>query len=99
LAPGAVQAALYRVAAAVPLFALLEGDVLIIDLGRHARDGELALIRHTDPETGDNAVSTIMQKAGDYLIAPTPGRVGAVMRLDSNHISVAGPVVASFRRN
>jgi hypothetical protein len=98
LAPRARQPALYQLAKPAPLFALLAGDVIIIDLGRAPQDGDLALVRHTDPATGDDAVSTIMQKIGDFLVQSPAAGPGSMMRHDSNYVSIAGPVVASFRR-
>lgn len=98
LAGDALHPMQWRLAAEAPAFALLEGDVIIVDAKAESPDGSLVVARRVDAETGDNAATFVARRIGDALAT---GRIGAespLIALDSNAVSIVGPVVAMFRR-
>lgn len=87
----------YRIEQTAPAFAMVMGDVLVVDLNAAAADGDIVVVREVDPESGDHAHTKVMRKVGKFLL---PGSVGPTIpqALDSNVVSIVGPVVGSFRK-
>lgn len=84
-----------RVLVALPAFALAPGDVLIIDLARLPRSGELAVVTVFDDEAAASA-TLIMQIAEPWLIhGGSPD--GQMLRIDDPAVTVRHPVIGSIR--
>lgn len=94
LAPSLRQRMIYRAARNYGAYAILEGDLLVIDpTGAMPRPGAIAIVTLADPETGA-ASSVLRQAAGETFIAP-PG----MKHEDEDTMSKAalGTVVAVMR--
>lgn len=91
----AVQPSALKLIVSLPTFGLQEGDILVIDLGRLPRSGEIAVVSVFDDQTAISA-TMIMRIAEPWLMhGDTPGR--AMLRLDDPTLTVRHPVIGSIR--
>lgn len=96
VAPRARHGATWRCKTQAPLFGILPGDILVIDLKRTARDGEIVLANVADLNTG--AASTVLRKlATPYLLSADPSDTAPPLVVDGARTVVLGPVVAVIR--
>jgi transcriptional regulator with XRE-family HTH domain len=91
----AATPATFMLLAAHPAFGLLQGDVLICDMARVPRPGELALVTITDEDTA-SSVTTLRRYLPPYLascdISDNPP-----LRTDQPGVTVRYPVIGSIR--
>lgn len=97
LAPNAKRAFTYRLLRSMPAFALLSGDILVVDHGRAPRHGELVLVTFADHETGES--NTVLKRlCAPWLLSGDLGGNDAPVALDSSgRAAIVGIVAASFR--
>lgn len=96
LAPKAREAATYITKVGAPLFGLLPGDLLVIDMNTKPRDGDVVLATVADLNTGSG--TTVLRKlATPYLLSPDPQDTGLPLVADGNRTVIMGPVVAVAR--
>lgn len=97
LAGNALAPSCLELADPAPGFALMAGDVVIIDSARTPQDGDIAAVRIVEPDSGDHARTVLVRIAGQWLVSGQIGGAPALSRLAPDTMSLAGPVVASFR--
>lgn len=91
----AVQPSALRLIVALPAFGLQAGDILVIDLGRLPRSGEIAVVSVFDDQTASSA-TMIMRIAEPWLMyGDTNAR--DMLRLDDPTLTVRHPVIGSIR--
>lgn len=96
LAPLGRQLTTYRLRAAMPGFALLPGDVLVVDLKTPPSAGDLVLANVADLAVG--SASTVLRRyLPPYLVANDAGADAAPLVVDNHRTSLLGRVAASFR--
>ena len=94
--PRARRGSTWRAKASAPLFGILTDDVLIVDLKRAAREGDIVLATVADLVTG--AARTVLRKlATPYLLSPDPADKQAALVVDGVRTAVMGPVIAVLR--
>lgn len=95
LAPRALNPATFAVRHGNAVnFGILPDSVLVIDLKRTPRDGDLIVARHMDADTGE-AVTLLGRLLKGYLIGPRFASDPADrLRLDSRTSNIVGPVSA-----
>lgn len=96
LAPSARKPATFVSRIAAPLFGMLAGDVLVIDLNGTARDGDLVLATVADLNTG-SATTLVRKLATPYLLSPHPQETGSPLVADGHRTVIMGPIVAIAR--
>lgn len=74
----------YRIPAAIGWLALMAGDILIVDLARPAKDGDLILVGLTDAD-GFNARTLVRRARGTFAMSSDPGADDPVLDLQSGH--------------
>ncbi|WP_300009742.1 helix-turn-helix transcriptional regulator [uncultured Roseobacter sp.] len=94
LAPKAKSPCPFKLTRDAPAFNLSKGDILILDLNSSAKTGDIVLANRVDPNTG--SAETLLGRYLPPYISP-PNASEKPQLVDSNLISVMGPVVASFR--
>lgn len=82
----------------VPAFALLRGDVVVVDNIGTAPDGALLAARQVDAETGDYPATFIARRIGAHLWTGDAPATAVLLPLADSTISIVGPVMGSFRR-
>jgi transcriptional regulator with XRE-family HTH domain len=96
LAPSGRRLTTYRLRTAMPGFALLQGDVLIVDLNTPARQGDLVLATVVDLSTG--AGTTLLRRyLPPYLVANDAAADAEMLVVDNHRTSIMGRVSASLR--
>jgi len=96
LAPHARHPALFKLNFGLPDFGHLTGDILIVDLNRRAKDGDIVVATVTDLSTG--AGSTIVRRLfSPYLISARLDEEQPVILADGARTVIMGIVCASFR--
>jgi hypothetical protein len=88
--------ATYRLAAALPAFALGVGDVLIADLGRLPQPGELALVTIINDATA-TSITTVRRYLPPYLSGGVMDADNPPLRIDQPGVTVRYPIVGSLR--
>lgn len=88
--------ATYRLATAMPAFGLAAGDVLVADLARLPRPGELALVTIAD-ESDASATTVVRRYLPPYLAAGTLDTENSPLRVDHPGVTVRYPVVGTIR--
>lgn len=93
---GATTPATFEIGVDMPAFALLAGDVVLVELSRLPQPGELALISHFDDK---NATSTwsICRYFPPYLQPGGMKHDGTPLRVDQPGVTVRHPVIGSMR--
>lgn len=88
--------ATYRLAASLPVFNLVESDVLIVDLGRLPEPGDIAIVTIAD----DNAATTttvVKRYLPPFLVPGTTENVFAFIKMDKPGVHVRYPVIGVLR--
>lgn len=80
-----------------PAFGLLSGDVVIIDGGRPPCDGDIVAVQVVDEDSGEAIKTMLARFVGGFLVEGEPDMRAAATAFDSLVMSIAGPVIASFR--
>jgi transcriptional regulator with XRE-family HTH domain len=88
--------ATYRLAAALPAFALGVGDVLIADLGRLPQPGELALVTIINEATA-TSITTVRRYLPPYLAGGASDADNPPLRIDQPGVTVRYPIVGALR--
>lgn len=96
LAPAARHAANYSIAKTMPGFALVSGDVAVIDLKANATQGDLVIATVADLQSG-TAQTVVRRYLPPYLISADDASGADTLVVDNHRTSVMGPVVAVFR--
>lgn len=96
LAPAARTPSTFRLGRSHPSFALLDGDILIIDQGTKPATGDLVVAQVVDFQTGTGATG-LRRYFPPYLLPDSVSASDEVLLADGQRTSVMGPVVASFR--
>lgn len=96
VAPRARNGSTWRARASAPLFGILSDDVLIVDLKRNAREGEIVLATVADLNTG-SATTVLRKLATPYLLSADPADTTSPLVVDGVRTVVMGPVVAVVR--
>lgn len=96
LCPDARSPTTYSLRAAMPGFALMKGDVLIVDLNKPARTGDLVLATFTDLTTG-TGVTVLRRFLAPYLVANDADSDADMLVVDNARTSIMGVVCGSFR--
>lgn len=96
LAPDARHPTALRLREAVFGFALLAGDVVVVDLNARAEPGNIVVV-NSATDSGD-AVTLIRRFHPPYLISGDPQDTTALLADGARH-AIMGPVVASFRQS
>jgi len=96
LAPAGRQLATYRLRVAMPGFALLPGDVLIVDLKASPKTGDLVLANVADLAVG--SASTVLRRyLPPYLIANDAAADAEALVVDNHRTTIMGRIAASYR--
>lgn len=93
--PAASTPASFVLHSSHPAFGLLRGDVLICDLARAPRPGELALITIADDDAATSA-TTLRRYLPPYLM-PGDMNDAPTLRMDDPGVTVRYPVIGSVR--
>lgn len=96
IAPNATTPATYIVSRALPSFALLRGDVLVLDLARHAQVGDLVVATVADQVTGE-AQTIVRRFLTPYLVSGDPDSPTPALLADGTRTVVLAPVEAMYR--
>ena len=80
----------------LPAFALMAGDIVVLDLARLPVPGELALVSLHNADT-DQHVSGVYRYFPPYLLPGTSGASPEPLRVDQPEISIRHPVIGSIR--
>ena len=91
-----ITPATYRLNVDLPAFALCAGDVLVIDMSRLPRVGELAIARLSD-EISATASTLIIRYLPPFLATGTHYAGTAMLRVDDPGVSVRFPVIGTLR--
>ncbi len=97
VAPNARNPACFRLSQSLSGFALLKGDLLVLDLARTAQTGEIVLATVVDQDTGEAATIT-RRYLPPYLVAGDPADLEQTMLADGNRVSVLAPVDTVVRQ-
>lgn len=92
----AATPATYQLNIDLPAFALLAGDIVLVDLSRLPAPGELALVTHFDEESATSG-TTINRYFPPYLQSGSLNPTQAPVRVDQAGVTVRHPVVGSMR--
>lgn len=90
LAPGVAHRLTWRSTIAAPSFGILAGDLLVIDMRRAARTGEIVLAATLNGDTTDTRIARL---APPWLITPDPTEPP----IDASNARIQGPVIAVAR--
>ena len=94
--PMATTPATFKLTTSLPGFALMAGDVLVVDLARVPSPGDLALVTITDDETTES--NTVVRRyLPPYLAAGEGANPISPMRMDQIGVTVRYPVVGVMR--
>lgn len=91
-----VTPATYRLNVDLPAFALCANDVLVIDMSRLPRVGELAVARITD-ENSATASTIIVRYLPPFLAAGAHSSGKDMLRVDDPGVTIRFPVIGSLR--
>lgn len=94
--PEAMTPATYRINSDLPAFALVTGDVVVIDQSRLPIAGELALIRVIDEEHA-TAATLICRYLPPFLQSGEQNPNNPPLRVDQPGVTVRHPVIGSLR--
>ncbi len=86
----------YRMRAALPAFALREGDVVVIDMSRTPVAGELALVSVVDPDLG-SASHTVCQFLPPFLAPGDFAQRPLLLKTDAENVAAHYPVIGTIR--
>lgn len=92
----AATPATYQLGIDLPAFALVAGDVLLVDLSRLPEPGELALVTHLDEEHATSK-TTINRYFPPYLQSGDLNPTRPPARVDQVGVTVRHPVIGSMR--
>jgi transcriptional regulator with XRE-family HTH domain len=96
LAPSGRQLATFRLRSSMPGFALMPGDVLVVDFKTPAKAGDLVLANVADLALG--SASTVLRRfLPPYLVANDATSDSVPLVVDNHRTSIVGRVAASFR--
>jgi hypothetical protein len=86
----------YRMQADVPGFALLKGDLVILDLNATPEDGTLVLANRVDAQTG-SATTVVRRKIGHKLASGSPHEAVDDLRDNNPSIAILGTIIGTLR--
>jgi DNA-binding transcriptional regulator YdaS (Cro superfamily) len=86
----------YRITRASPAFAFLKGDILVIDLKRPPKDGDVILVGLTDTTTSQTVTLVRRYQAG-FGITPDAGEPAQVIQLNTEKAAWRGTITSMFR--
>lgn len=96
LAPRAREPLLYKLSVTVATFGYLKGDVLVVDMKRPAKDGDIVLAQMMDLSDGSSSI-IVRRLFSPFLISPSQDEPNPVIVADGARTKVTGVVAASFR--
>lgn len=92
----AATPATYQLGIDLPAFALVAGDILLVDLSRLPEPGELALVTHFDEDSASSK-TTINRYFPPYLQSGDLNPTRPPVRVDQAGVTVRHPVIGSMR--
>lgn len=96
LAPDARSPTTFALRQAMPGFALMKGDVLVVDLKAPAQSGDLVLANVADLATG-TGTTVVRRLMPPYLIANDPETDQGTLVVDNARTTIMGKIVAALR--
>lgn len=96
LAPSAREPALYRLSVDIATFGYRQGDILIVDMKKPAKDGDIVLAQMMDLTDGSSSI-LVRRLFSPFLITPSLDERNPVIVADGARTKVIGVVAASFR--
>lgn len=96
LAPSAREPSLYKLRISIATFGYMQGDVLVVDLRRPAKDGDVVLAQMMDLADGSSSI-IVRRLFSPFLISPALEEPNPVIVADGARTKVIGVVAASFR--
>lgn len=86
----------YRAKADLPGFGILSGDLLVCDLSRLPRPGDIALLTVADPETGESR-TIIRRYLPPFMISGGIGIGGEPESADNPNVTPRYPIIGTIR--
>lgn len=86
----------YRLSTDLPAFSLFNGNIVIVDLSRLPRPGELAIVSVFDEETA-SAVTAVRRYAPPHLVSGDSYFAPQIERMDNPAFTVRHPIIGSIR--
>lgn len=92
----ATTPATYRVPADLPAFAIMAGDVVVVDLARLPIPGDLALVTLADENAG-TAMTFVRRYLPPFLVSGGFSGENSFLRIDTPGLNIRCPVVGILR--
>lgn len=92
----AKQPASYRILRDHPAFALLTGDIVVVDLSRQPQPGETALVSIIDDNVGESTTE-VLRYLPPHLLSGDTGQPVSEMRLGDSNVIVRHPIIGCIR--